>query len=82
MTLEQRRKIINEIIQKCYSRLYFRTKSDFAIMGYCVCLANTIAINEDGSIWAGFIQHKNNEQWRAEELVREVIKEIKEVQRV
>lgn len=77
MTEKQRQKIINEIIQKCYSKLYLGTKSDFAIMGYCVKLANTIAINKDGSIWAGFIQHRNNEQWRAEELVREVIKEIK-----
>lgn len=77
--LEQRQKIINEIIQNCYSKIKITNKSDSAIMGYCVQLAYTIAINNDGSIWAGFIQHRNNEQWRAEELVREVIKEIKGV---
>ena len=79
MTLEQRQKIIDEIIKKCYSRIVLKNKSDAAILGYCIELAYTIAIYEDGSIYAGFIQHQNNEQWRAEELVREVIKEMKGV---
>ena len=75
--LKQRQKLINEIIQNCYSKMKITNKNDACIMGYCVYLANTIAINKDSSIWAGFIQHKNNEQWRAEELVRAVIKEIR-----
>ena len=77
MILEQRKKLINMIIDYCYCKMKITNKNDACIIGYCVYLANTIAINKDGSIWAGFIQHKNNEQWRAEELVREVIKEMK-----
>lgn len=78
--LEQRQRLINEIIQNCYSKIKITNKSDSAIMGYCVELAYRVAIFEDGTIFPGFvIKHRNNEQWRAEELVREVIKEIKGV---
>ena len=77
--LEQRKKLINEVIQNCYSKIKITNKSESAIMGYCVQLAYTMAINNDGSIWAGFIQRRNNEQCRAEEIVKESIKEIKGV---
>lgn len=79
MTLEQRKKLINMIIDYCYSHIKITNKNDACIMGYCVELAYRVAIFEDGTIWTGFIKHRNNEQWQAHKLVSEAIKEIKKI---
>ena len=75
-------KLQSKIIEKCYNNIKIKSKNDSAVLGYCVKIAMSLPINEDGTIsYCGFFVHNNSEQWQAEREIDEAIKEVvKEVE--